>query len=202
MRVHRASGNDIPLAVLNNQSLNQVFVGGQLVTNGDFDGNNITGWGAILGTVAGVNNSLEVTVTGLSSTSHYAHFRFDRFANNVYYSNIRINAPYNNLFSFYDGNVFRFYGSPTPNQWTQLSIQFTQPATRLATDNINLHRFRIPTDTNYSVGDKWFLDDVYFINLTALGIDTLTQSQLDYLFTVWQFNQVNALVARQFIQEA
>jgi hypothetical protein len=47
-----------------------------------------------------------------------------------------------------------------------------------------------------------FIEPTISLNLTSLGIATLTKSQLDYLYQVWQFNQVNALVARQFIQEA
>jgi hypothetical protein len=41
-----------------------------------------------------------------------------------------------------------------------------------------------------------------FTSYTSGTVLTLTQSQTDYLYQVWQFNQVNALVARQFIQEA
>jgi hypothetical protein len=51
-------------------------------------------------------------------------------------------------------------------------------------------------------GQSLQVDSVVAINLTSLGIATLTKSQLDYLYQVWQFNTLNALVARQFIQEA
>jgi hypothetical protein len=52
------------------------------------------------------------------------------------------------------------------------------------------------------VGAKTQYEFIYLYNLTSLGLASLTKAQLDYLFTVWQFNNANAVVARQFIQTA
>ena len=186
MRVHRASGNDIPLAVLNNQSLNQVFVGGQLLLNNEFS-NGTTNWDLRSNTsqnvVDGVNT---ITATATGTT---IGIQQSGFTTNLSYVNIRFNPQSSNNLHVADGGG-NFIFSVTPNIWQ------------------NKSGIRASTDTTFRIyqsmtsGQSLQVDSVVAINLTSLGIATLTKSQLDYLYQVWQFNQVNALVARQFIQEA
>jgi hypothetical protein len=196
MRVHRASGNDIPLAVLNNQSLNQVFVGGQLVTNGDFS-NGTTGWTTNDGTLSVVNGNLLLSnsvtqfprvQSSLSITSGsvlYGIIRHKSLITNTLISGISLR---------YTSGSTGIVESLTNNIWTSTSD--------IITLSNNVNAIWLINYQNSVISSSYEVDYVYLINLTSLGLTSLTQSQLDYLFQVWQFNQVNALVARQFIQEA
>jgi hypothetical protein len=192
MRVHRASGNDIPLAVLNNQSLNQVFVGGNLVQNGG--GNTLTGWtfsgnvttdGEFIVINSSSAYSLIQALSGLSSEKYLFLLEYigDGLAPTT---NLSVTLRQN---STVNSNVILI-----PNSTTILTT-FSDFFNTTGTFNQILF-------SRNGVGSITKIKNIYLLNLTSLGIATLTKSQLDYLFTVWQFNQVNALVARQFIQEA
>jgi len=201
MRVHRASGNDIPLAVLNNQSLNQVFVGGQLVTNGDFT-NGTTGWNSFQSTSVVIDNNLINTASGVS-TSGTLFKDFTSTLNDQYYARTRIKILNNDALSMNlvfnnatGGNITIL--SPVINQFVNISSKFTHTSSSFVRYNIS-HSY---SSSAIASGKQLEIDFAFAYNLTSLGIATLTQSQLDYLYQVWQFNQVNALVARQFIQEA
>jgi hypothetical protein len=212
MRVHRASGNDIPLAVLNNQSLNQVFVGGQLVTNGDFS-NGTTNWtgtsfGTTLSTISVSNNILTGTGTNSSDVNLARTLVSNTRNGNKYYfiSRARVldTTDVVSLWlqegaGFLGGSVVQQINSPIQNQWYNLSGVITQT---LSADPYNADIRVSYTSAATSNGKQFQIDYLFVFNTTALGIATLTKSQLDYLYQVWQFNQVNALVARQFIQEA
>jgi hypothetical protein len=188
MRVHRASGNDIPLAVLNNQSLNQVFVGGQLVLNSDFD-NGATSW--TLNNASVINNE-GVLLTTASATAWLRQ-------------NIIVST--NTYYVRYDS---KYVSGATSNWGVYFGIDFKQQfnlTTTMVTKS--LKATHTGSFTSFSLGNLLFntisqfvVDNIYLFNLTSLGIATLTKSQLDYLYQVWQFNTLNALVARQFIQEA
>jgi hypothetical protein len=190
MRVHRASGNDIPLAVLNNQSLNQVFVGGQLVTNGDFS-NGTTNWTGLGSEILSVNDGI-MTVTSTVAGSQVRLRQSTPIVSigEIFYFNSFVKV--NQTHSFSLARPFSFSLNPILNQFTFISTLGTSTSTE---------KLRFGYGTS-NIGDSFDVKYVNLYNLTSLGIATLTKSQLDYLFTVWQFNQVNALVARQFIQEA
>jgi hypothetical protein len=212
MRVHRASGNDIPLAVLNNQSLNQVFVGGQLVANGDFE-NGTTNWtgtsfGTTLSTIFVSNNILTGTGTNSSDVNLARTLVSNTRNGNKYYfiSRARVldTTDVVSLWlqegaGFLGGSTVQQINSPIQNQWYNLSGIVTQT---LSADPYNADIRVSYTSAATSNGKQFQIDYLFVFNTTALGIATLTKSQLDYLYQVWQFNTLNALVARQFIQEA
>jgi hypothetical protein len=203
MRVHRASGNDIPLAVLNNQSLNQVFVGGQLVTNGDFS-NGTTGWEAVNGVLTVVDGVSQAVGDGTSSLLRTRQPKSPSFPISTYYTRAQAKVTDNVAVSLsitYLDTATRnvqVISNPIQNQIYNLSGVFTNNAPITFIQQINASYVNSATANNKVLQT----DNHYLYNLTSLGIATLTKSQLDYLFEVWQFNQVNALVARQFIQEA
>jgi hypothetical protein len=203
MRVHRASGNDIPLAVLNNQSLNQVFVGGQLITNSSLT--TTSNWTVFNSTNSVLNN--ELTNTGNGGSVSPLTFPVISGSttsinpNVVVYGRAILKVDNSNATSIYVGSGNAQYGAtqttPLANQWYNLS--FKGSSTLATTAFVVQHNY---STTALANGAKMSIKEPLLINLTSLGIATLTQSQLDYLFTVWQFNTLNALVARQFIQEA
>jgi hypothetical protein len=180
MRVHRASGNDIPLAVLNNQSLNQVFVGGQY--NLTWSGTGVTNFDdySLFDPQTTLRNYTSIQNNYLSSNSLYYIKLLNTF---------NPDATQVRNFRFFDGTQYIEF-TPFSNNYSTLFNNIS--ATRLGFD----HRY---FTTGYTLTIK---KPTTIVNLTSLGIATLTKSQLDYLFTVWQFNTLNALVARQFIQEA
>jgi hypothetical protein len=194
MRVHRASGNDIPLAVLNNQSLNQVF-NSNLVVNGDFS-NGTTNWATAFASRQTTNvsdNTLKVTstLTSFNGTSADVIGWYQNILINGTNYYLRVDVKTNLNSDIYLGNNPVNYNL-TPNLFQSISKIYTGDSSGF------LRLYMLSTFTNHYVE----FDNAYAINLTSLGIATLTKSQLDYLFTVWQFNTLNALVARQFIQEA
>jgi hypothetical protein len=189
MRVHRASGNDIPLAVLNNQSLNQVF-NSNLVVNGDFS-NGFNNW-----TFAGSTSGSSV-IDGVANLVFTGSGRLRQTTNAPIGNNYYVYGEFE-LISYTSGTAPRFIFSgfelnlgTTPFSFTPFSFILTNSTS----NNLSIGRFAT---------ENWIMnvDNILLIDLTTLGIATLTKSQLDYLYQVWQFNQVNALVARQFIQEA
>jgi hypothetical protein len=193
MRVHRASGNDIPLAVLNNQSLNQVFVGGQLLLNPEFTGN-LNNW-SVSSAFYDDNQVFYDANVGMTINQNITS---KVNANDSVYilSNVKFTTGTTGGIRFILGNAT--VPLITEQQFTIDNINY-KTYSMLLTPNL------APTIININrlAGNRIiYIDNINLYNLTSLGIATLTQSQLDYLFTVWQFNQVNALVARQFIQEA
>jgi hypothetical protein len=192
MRVHRASGNDIPLAVLNNQSLNQVFVGGNALINHDFsDGDN--NWSTLAVTEFVVNNSI-ASFKALSLNGRLFQ-QINYTINEKVYIVSRFKSTSNlvALGAISSDTILVFHSGS--NQFETLTGLFTVPV------SLERNSARI-IDRRTSGFDTVFVDYIYHINLTDLGIASLTQSQLDYLFTVWQYNNQNALISRQFIQEA
>jgi hypothetical protein len=193
MRVHRASGNDIPLAVLNNQSLNQVFVGGQLLSGWY----NSTNWTLESVTFTSFQND-ELTLTG--QTPQIEGF--------LYYEPDIVVTPNDKLYFLYHWNS----NTIVDTDWVLFTnagivtfgsvIPDKRHSVVLDIGNRNLiQRIRFDIN-NFFTTSQQTIKRPHLLNLTSLGIATLTKSQLDYLYQVWQFNNLNALVARQFIQEA
>jgi hypothetical protein len=182
MRVHRASGNDIPLAVLNNQSFNQVFVGGQLVDVNLFTFS------------AATNTSIIDGVISFTPTGQFGRTqRLFSFQTNVYYYRADIKTT--------KTQVYLALNAESASRTFTLGNNTFQPISRVYTSNGTSTQLEIvdPTTSGYT---EIKVRNIHLIDLTSLGIATLTKSQLDYLYQVWQFNNLNALVARQFIQEA
>jgi hypothetical protein len=207
MRVHRASGNDIPLAVLNNQSLNQVFRDGQLNDGVNFENINdfnLTIYDLSIENGVGIFKSVVSTNFDFISMKRNGSTTQLITAGHKYYARVdyKVVQDFNltsfNIHLFTTSPQVDFYSDTTkPTNWTSIS--------GIATANTTSSSGRIVfqmIQSSGAVGNEIHLDNYYAINLTSLGITSLTKSQLDYLYQVWQFNQVNALVARQFIQEA
>jgi hypothetical protein len=185
MRVHRASGNDIPLAVLNNQSLNQVF-NSNLILNHDFS-NGLTNW------------SLQASWTISDGVATYLRGSAQRITqSNLTFNNETLYIRLDTKLLSLQPQLAVYYTSTPANP--SVYIDVVEPFMSFYTTNVTSTDLRI-FGTGLT-GSSFSIDNIYLLNLTSLGISTLTKSQLDYLYQVWQFNTLNALVARQFIQEA
>jgi hypothetical protein len=217
MRVHRASGNDIPLAVLNNQSLNQVFVGGNLDLSISHDIDDL--YWKTNGNVSSLNNyfhsvgknlhgnpfiMFSTVITSAATGAMATNNGFDTIYLPVKVGDIISTQNYQNSagaslgYVIYDINNQRITSGSILENITMPS-NAAYFARSLSKEKVSVAQIELGTTaTTYEP----FIEPTTSINLTSLGIATLTKSQLDYLFTVWQFNTLNALVARQFIQEA
>jgi hypothetical protein len=199
MRVHRASGNDIPLAVLNNQSLNQVFdrsiltditalpngvkyyevSGGNIVQRVEeyvlqaSDFTTLYTVNTNSDTVSVPRNTIPLSVNFTSGIDNT--YIVDRFGSDILASDFNGDATGIVGRTYFNNSFLNFIvakGTYANLAAAQADLAGTQVLYQLATP------------------------------ITIVSGVSITQSQLDYLYQVWQFNQVNALVARQFIQEA
>jgi hypothetical protein len=203
MRVHRASGNDIPLAVLNNQSLNQVFNRTILtditaLPNGvkyyEVSGGNIVQrvqeYELVSGDVINyITTNTNNDIVRLSNTNFSTYINVVNNTSNIVGDDIYTanTIPRNSV--TYDSleNVNTIWHGLVGTRNTFIS--FTKGTyANLAAAQADL----AGTQVLYQLATP----------ITIVSGVSITQSQLDYLYQVWQFNTLNALVARQFIQEA
>jgi hypothetical protein len=188
--------------ITHSYTLNEVFRDGQLVVNPDFS---TTGsWSGFSNSSISISNGL-LTSTGLGTDIFSINTQNVASMNTLgvkYYVNSRLRTLSNLTTSLRlgmngDNLSVTTQTSPIQNQWYNISGVntriFTQTLFRID------HTYSPAANSNGAVMQ---VDYAYLYNLTALGLESLTQSQLDYLFTVWQFNNANAVTARQFIQTA
>lgn len=185
---------DYPQAQLNNHTLREVFDGGNLITNGNFD-TNVTGWlgqggtnswlsGGFLqslgsGTVSFVLVYRDNGVVPLSTDNIYQVHRF-RVRDSLV-TNIKI---------VYDGStggtdkIVYTLNSPLQNEWYNISVKNTFPSDATGLNRTKIERNYLNTiNANGSIME---IDYVFSINMTSLGISSLTVAQMDYWFNIYQ----------------
>jgi hypothetical protein len=163
---------DDNLTVLNNHTLREVFEGGQLFTYTDLSANN--------NTFTIYNNIIEITVTTPTTSGNSSIYKtISPISGNAYYTRYDIYANYNGIKRFlYAGFDSGTTNMVIPLQYDTLSMKYTA-----TTGNI----FSINHQTsNYPIGGKWFLKNIYHINQTSHGISYLTVSQMDYFYDLYQ----------------
>jgi hypothetical protein len=185
--------NSVPIADLNGKTLDEVFIGGQLLLNPKFD-TNLSNWTINAGTVVWENGTAKISV---ETPLDFRQLNLTLLNANNYYMIHKGYEDNNGSLTF----ALRNANTAITNIFSQSYTTNPQNYSYIFTTTSNGDNLVIGRGATERLGNV-YIDDVYLINLTALGIATLTKSQLDYLFTVWQFNTLNALVARQFIQEA
>jgi len=186
--------NDIPIAELNGLTLNEVFDDGNLLTNSTFD-NDITGWEQFGATsltwqtqnakltFQALNNSPRIYQTFTANIGDQIYVRYDALINDTsIYTN-----HFNIIRSAVTGSVQNFI------TYTNLTTNF-QAFTGIISAPITGTNFMIPLiglNNTQSSTDFALFDNIFAINLTVLGLTSLTQSQLDTYFSIYQ-NGVNA----------
>jgi hypothetical protein len=179
--VDPADFNDIPIAELNGLTLNEVFDDGNLVLNNDFS-NGTTGWSSNIGTLSSdnksitvVNNSANTVNTTLqTSTNHILGQTIY-----IYFEILLLNGTSSGFTSTrpFTGTTI---SSPILNQL----YKFSEIGVSTQTE------FRIQANS-LSVAGSFKVIKSINLNLTALGLTSLTKSQLDTYFSIYQ-NGVNA----------
>jgi len=174
--------NDIAIAELNGLTLNEVFRDSQLLLNPDFT-NGTTNW------IEFVNGSATINVLNnqlvLTTNSELAILRQTfTSTNDVHFiiSNVKNENNLTNIIRTRLGNEnFNILNVPISSDFQTVSIK---------TDGINNFDRVTLGSTSSNTGIITF-NYIYLYNLTSLGIDSLTQAQLDTYFSIYQ-NGVNA----------
>jgi hypothetical protein len=167
--------NDIAITALGGLTLNEVF-----------DDNNLLD----LQTLRGINSTLTfldeiyiLTITALISSNRFESAQ--NFANtgNVYYLNSSILPLHNTNTVFQIGAQNSSSFNLIPNIWNFLSSTITAN---------NTSRFRLfhSSEFFYNIDDVWQVKDPTVINLTSLGLTSLTTFELDYYYNLWNDNNI------------
>jgi hypothetical protein len=183
--------NEIPIPELNGLTLNEVFAN-TLIPNADFS-SGLTGWtkNASIGTVTTTNNvtSLEIigttpalyTSSPLSLTNGQKIYWLSTMrSNSMTAANFRLELRSPTAFGTLRHNLAFL---PTDNVYRTFSniIDIT------LTDNYTLH-FRGDT---FTIGDNFeILNGLKFINLTALGLTSVSKTALDFYYQAY-LNPIN-----------
>jgi hypothetical protein len=187
---------DKPIAQLNNLSLREVFEGGQLVVNGDFD-NGTTSWTQVNTTGFTVNNGIaQFTVTSQFGRIQVSNNTLSLYGNQndkMYVaSRLKTSVTGNSqvTFSVNDGvSETNIFYTTSMNGFNLLSN------IRTIASNATLFSPRI-YDNRSSNFTQIEVDYIYAINLTALGIN-LTKEQMDEYFAMYQ----SGVEASGFVQK-
>ena len=159
---------NLPIAELNNHTLREVFEGGNLVVNGDFS-NGTTNWE--LGNGWTLNN--EIIDVNSDATYLTQYNVFDNINNDKYYISF-------NISNYVSGSLLH------------LNAHFNDQ--RIYSGNGYKSSIIIPKTTIfYNYADLLIasVDDFKVINMDTLGISSLTVTQMDYWFNVYQALQVS-----------
>ena len=187
-QAYTLDGNDIAIAELNGLTLNEVFKDQNIITNHDFS-NGTTGWTTNGSTITASNNILTITGTGVNYFPN-SRFNYNFTLNNVYYAyaNVRALDPSNtgaiSLREGFGGTIsqinvnndpyfIKLSGKRTSNAQTYLMILYTS----LDETNATANGLQLEVDGK---------SGVYLIDLTSLGISSLSDTKLDYWLNIFQ----------------
>jgi hypothetical protein len=163
---------DTPIEELNDLTLNELFI----------DNNELNGL-TFLGQTSSlllVDDIYILTIISPSNVNRIETFQNLFIGSNVYYVSTSI-------FPKYGVQTFHQLGAlnsapyiVVPNIWNITSSIITNPG------NSFLFRYFHNSSTNYVAGDIWKVKDFQAINLTALGLTSLTKTQMDNYFDIYK----------------
>jgi len=180
---------DTPLNELNGNSLNDVFLDGNDLINGDFS-NGYTGWYDTSASVSVVNGRAEVTadtqfprIYQFTMTPYKSYwYRAEvEYSVNGYWNNIpKIRSTFNN-FDVYSG--YAVAGE----------LIVLHGINQLVNENV------LRIDIYGSVGDVVYIDNCFGINLTDLGLTDLTSDDMEYWYSEYQRLQENRIEDMKYL---
>lgn len=171
---------DTPITELNNHSLREVFEDGNLVVNGDFS-EGTAGFSNDGNSVLSISNG-NLVITGNGGSRYLYVYQSDvsNINDKIYFkSRVKLSVSASWV-SIYDGNQSNYrVDNPPINEWVDINnlLVVTGTSVYILADYL---------DTTTQNGAVIEVDYVYAINTTSLGIDTLTVSQMDYWYSVYQ----------------
>jgi hypothetical protein len=161
---------DTPIEELNGLTLNEVFR-----DNNELNGKTLN---AVNSTILSIIDGLyTISIDILANANRIETTVNFAIPTNLYYMNASIYALYNNLVELQIGGTGVAI-VPTSNEW------FTYSAIHTAVNNTRA-RFYHRTGTNYTVSDIYKQKDLLILNLTSLGLTSLTKTQLDDYFDIY-----------------
>ena len=167
---------DEPINELNNLSLNDVFLDGNLIQNHDFS-DGITNWGCNRCSLS-VNNEI-LNVSGNLTNTFYQTFQYlNTTANNDYYLRIDVNNVIN-------VNSLRFQVQDSNGSYDYYSTTLLTDNSLIFSRSVSLTRILFTTLYDNTSASSYDIDNIYMIDLTDLGIDNLTKNQLDDWYDIY-----------------
>jgi hypothetical protein len=162
-------------------SLNDIFLDSQIFTNPDFD-TDTTGWTFAGNTSNTVSNGILNIITGSTSFSRNISRQFSNVLNKKLYIITNIKNDRNVVIAL--------------RQQLNSGAIFSESPTSLFSGNISIYgtptvatpSFYIAQTTAFETNIN--INYIYAYDTTTLGIDNLTQYQLDGLFFDWQINNI------------
>lgn len=171
------NGNDREIEALNQLSLNNIFNDNQLLSNANFN-NGATDWLFNVGSYNISNGIVEFTTTA----QNQAIYRTENYnIGNVYYNVARakttaLTIALRNYALI--GSPYQYV--PTTNEFEIVSIL------GIAEDASSSLQMRHLTSSNFGTH---YLDYIYLYDLTFLGIDSQSKSQMDVYYQEWIDNK-------------
>ena len=185
--------NDTIFEVLNDLSLNDIFVDGFVnvtkVTNGNFS-DGTTGWSTDAGNTRSIENGyMKVVDNGADAWTSIAAmgvYGITTITNHVYYSSADVYTDnlntYRNYFNDNDGSKYFFNGYVAPTSWTTLSNLATSTNGKLQSTLV----YTFYT-TPFEIGTAYF-DNIMVFDLTEIfgtgNEPTLINTELLYTFYI------------------
>lgn len=188
-----------PISTLNNQSLNTVFfTNNNLILNPYFN-TNLNSWSITAGVDIWNNGILEFNPTSMFDSVNQS---FTAVINNKYYAGMYGKSTLSNTY-----NMTVYKGGPTFDSWisgvSTINNEYSFMS-GIGTATQTTNRIRVlqlvstPLNTVY-------VDYFILLDITFLGIDTLSKAQMDSYFTLFQspniplqaFNEYNSLTFTQ-----
>jgi hypothetical protein len=176
--LNRTNPLDAKIIALNNRSLREVFEGGQLVSNSNFD-TNITGWTNIdVGTPTVTNGIASFTATNVNGRLQQT---FNVLKNKYYYvSRFKSNS---NQVAIQITNLIDF--GPDVSHSGSGSFEIISGLFDWTNFSINANGSLRVIDKRTSGWTLTEIDYFYAFNTTTLGIAHLTKAQLDEYFALY-----------------
>lgn len=168
---HSMINLDTDLVELNNQSLNDVFLDGNLITNHDFS-NGSTGW--ILYNSSVINNQCYIENT-IGNNSYCLQYVFN--LSDIYFVYVEHNVIQNTIFYATTGRDAYGVNSQTYHTFKGTPIQ---------------SYFVVGRETSSAIS-KAYVDYVYAINLTVLGLTSLSENDLKQYYDLYVSLQENRI---------
>jgi hypothetical protein len=177
--------NDTPIQTLNNKTLNEIFIGTNLLTNGNFEVN-INGWTSICG-AGTLSRTTSDTFNGIGAASILTTFNFT----SLHSQSISLTSS-DVVYGFGYAKVVS--GNP---QYHRINAG-TGSANVINIPNWQRLSFTGTNVTSFQFGQCFdnrtfnvLYDYLHLINLTSLGISSQTKAQMDRYYELWQNPELN-----------
>lgn len=193
---HSMINLDTDLVELNNQSLNDVFLDGNLIENHDFS-NGTNDWSMHfgVGTFSILDNQAIVSRTSANNTGYFVNSPTKTFIfNDKYYINVKVSSNDTQMIRIFTPSADVFNSS---SLYTNISSTLNNYSWLYNVVNQTNSLFGFSTfHQSFVIGNYTVIyESPYLINLTNLGIDNLTKDEIDEYYDLYVSLQENRVEA-------